>query len=63
MYLYILFDFFINKFRVVLIFAISGACRREELVKLTIDDIDDEKSILIIKIQRIKTTTKPERIL
>lgn len=34
----------------VLILGISGACRREELVKMTIDDVEDVGSILIVKV-------------
>lgn len=34
---------------------ISGACRREELLKVTIDDIEDTGSILIVKIPDTKT--------
>ncbi|CAH1366009.1 unnamed protein product [Tenebrio molitor] len=41
--------------KVVLILGISGACRREELVKLTIDDIEDVGSVLIVKISDSKT--------
>ncbi|CAH1366005.1 unnamed protein product [Tenebrio molitor] len=41
--------------KVVLIFGISGACRREELVKLTIDDIENVGSVLIVKISDSKT--------
>jgi integrase len=33
-----------DSIQVVLILGISGACRREELVKLTIDDIEDKIS-------------------
>lgn len=34
---------------------ISGACRRDELVRMTIDDIEDVGSILIIKLPDTKT--------
>jgi hypothetical protein len=33
-----------DSIQVVLILGISGACRREELVKMTIDDIEDKIS-------------------
>lgn len=39
----------------MLILGISGACRREELVKMTIDDIEDVGSVLIVKIPDSKT--------
>ncbi|XP_023310156.1 uncharacterized protein LOC108906291 [Anoplophora glabripennis] len=35
--------------KVVLILGISGACRREELTKMSGDDIEDKGSILIVK--------------
>lgn len=44
-----------NLLQIVLILGISGACRREELVKLTIDDIEDVGSVLIVKIPDTKT--------
>lgn len=37
------------------ILGIRGACRREELEKLTIDDIEDAGSVLIVKIFDTKT--------
>lgn len=40
--------------KVVLIFGIAGACRREELAKLTIDDVDDKDTILVVKISDTK---------
>ncbi|KAF2895479.1 hypothetical protein ILUMI_10697 [Ignelater luminosus] len=39
----------------VLILGVSDACRREELVNMTIDDIEDVGSILIVKILYSKT--------
>lgn len=39
----------------VLIFGIAGACRRDELVKMTVDDIEDKGSILIVRIPDSKT--------
>ncbi|KAJ8985448.1 hypothetical protein NQ317_017080 [Molorchus minor] len=41
--------------KVVLILGISGACRREELTKMTVDDIEDKDSILIVKLPDTKT--------
>ncbi|KAK5639946.1 hypothetical protein RI129_010757 [Pyrocoelia pectoralis] len=41
--------------KVVLILGISGACRREELTKMTVDDIEDKNSILIVKVPDTKT--------
>ena len=43
--------------KVILIFGIAGACRRDELVKLVMDDIEDKQSILIVKIPDSKTYT------
>lgn len=34
---------------------ITGACRCDELVKLTIDNVEDQRSILIIRIPDSKT--------
>ena len=41
----------------ILIFGIAGACRRDELVKMVIDNIEDKQSILIVKIPDSKTHT------
>jgi lauroyl/myristoyl acyltransferase len=38
---------------------ISGAMRRDELIKMSIDDIKDEHSVLIV-IKRTFTVTNPE---
>ncbi|KAJ8955796.1 hypothetical protein NQ317_000683 [Molorchus minor] len=56
--------------KVVLILGISGACRREELTKMTVDDTEDKDSILIVKltiykknnIQRIFTVSNLDYI-
>ena len=40
--------------KVVAIFGLAGACRREELTKLTLDDIDDKGNMIIITIQDSK---------
>ncbi|KAJ8979008.1 hypothetical protein NQ317_012702 [Molorchus minor] len=37
------------------IFGIAGACRRDELQKLSIDDIEEVGSIIIVKVPRSKT--------
>lgn len=41
--------------KVVLIMGIAGACRRDELVKMTVDDIEDKDSVLIVKVPDSKT--------
>ncbi|KAJ8909977.1 hypothetical protein NQ315_013569 [Exocentrus adspersus] len=41
--------------KVVLILGIAGACRTDELVNLTVDDIEDVGSSLIAKIPNTKT--------
>lgn len=40
-----------------LILGTAGACRRDELVKLTIDDIEDKDTILVVKIHDTKLHT------
>lgn len=53
----------------VLILGVSGACRREELLKMMVDDVEDTGSVLIVKIpdskthsERTFTVTNPEYI-
>jgi hypothetical protein len=41
--------------KVALIMGIAGACRREELALLTIDDVQDLKTALIVNIRESKT--------
>src|SRR3978361_2388515 len=41
--------------KVVLIFGISGACRREELMKMSLDDIEDLDSVLVLTVPDSKT--------
>lgn len=41
--------------KIALIFGICGACRREELYKLTIDDVEDVGSAFIVNIRQTKT--------
>ncbi|KAJ8969631.1 hypothetical protein NQ317_016581 [Molorchus minor] len=41
--------------KVVLILGISDVCRREELTKMTVDDIEDKDSIFIVKVPDTKT--------
>lgn len=41
--------------KVVLIFGIAGACRRDELAKLSINDVEDKESLLIVNISDTKT--------
>lgn len=55
--------------KVLLIIGVSGACRRDELVKMTVDDIQDEGSVVLITVpdtktngQRIFTIINPEYI-
>jgi hypothetical protein len=38
---------------------ISGAMRRDELTKMSIDDIKDEHSVLIVAVPDTKTGIKP----
>ena len=40
--------------QVAVIFGIAGACRREELCQMTLDDIDDVGSALIVKVRNTK---------
>lgn len=44
--------------KVALIFALNGACRRGELYKLNIEDIEDTGSILVITLHDTKTKKK-----
>lgn len=55
--------------KVLLIFGISGACRRDELVKMAVENVNDKGSVLIINIPasktdkpRVFTITNPEYI-
>lgn len=41
--------------QVVLIFGVAGACRREELTKMTIDDVEEAGSIIIVRVPDTKT--------
>ncbi|KAJ3656023.1 hypothetical protein Zmor_015128 [Zophobas morio] len=41
--------------KVVLIMEVFGACRRDELVKMTIKDIEDKDSLLIVQVSVTKT--------
>lgn len=41
--------------KVKLISGITGACRCDELAKLTINDVEDKESLLIVKIPDTKT--------
>ncbi|XP_071562162.1 uncharacterized protein [Temnothorax nylanderi] len=40
--------------KVAMIFGLCGACRREELTQITINDIEDKGSILLVKIPKTK---------
>lgn len=46
--------------KVATIFGLAGACRREELMKITTDDIEDNGNILIVTIPCTKTN-KPRK--
>lgn len=41
--------------KVAAIFGIAGACRREELMKLTVDDVEDKEDLLVVSIKATKT--------
>lgn len=43
--------------KTVLVFGLYGACRRDELLKLTIDDIDDHEKYVLVKLRDTKTHT------
>jgi site-specific recombinase XerD len=40
--------------KVILLFGIYGACRREELVKLSVDDIEDSGKFIVVTLQDTK---------
>ena len=44
--------------KVVAIIAIAGACRRDELVKMSIDDIENSGSVLVIRVPYTKNNRK-----
>lgn len=39
-------------------FGICVACRREELTQITINDIEDQKTILLVKIPKQRITNQ-----
>ncbi|MGH9707116.1 MAG: hypothetical protein ACRD5R_10205, partial [Candidatus Acidiferrales bacterium] len=43
--------------KVATIFGLAGACRREELTKITIDDIEDKQNYIVVKIPDSKNHT------
>ncbi|KAJ8910212.1 hypothetical protein NQ315_014503 [Exocentrus adspersus] len=43
------------KFKVGMIFGVAGACRREELYNLKIEDIEESDRIMIVKLPQTKT--------
>lgn len=43
--------------KVAAIFGLAGACRREELTKMSLDDIDDKGNVLVVKIPDSKNHT------
>lgn len=42
--------------KVALIMGVCGACRRDELVKMAVDDIEEKGRILIIRVPKQKPT-------
>lgn len=42
-------DIYLMK-KVLLIFGLAGACRRDELTKMLVDDVDNKGSMLIVKV-------------
>lgn len=44
--------------KVALIFGIYGACRREELANMSVNDIEDRGSVLVVTIPKTKTNMK-----
>ncbi|PSN48199.1 hypothetical protein C0J52_03578 [Blattella germanica] len=40
--------------KVVMIMGIAGACRREELVKIIIDDVEDGNAFILVELKEIK---------
>ncbi|KAJ8969893.1 hypothetical protein NQ317_013150 [Molorchus minor] len=47
----------VSMFHVILVIGVYGALRRDELLKITIDDIEDNDSIIIIRIPDSKIHT------
>lgn len=43
--------------KVATIFGLAGACRREELTKITLDDIQDKQNLILVKIPDSKNHT------
>ncbi|XP_050295536.1 uncharacterized protein LOC126735541 [Anthonomus grandis grandis] len=43
--------------KVILVMGVFGGLRRDELVKMTIDDIEDRGTVLVIKVPETKTST------
>jgi integrase len=43
--------------KVVVVFGLYGACRRDELLKLTVDDVEDHEKYILVKLHDTKTYT------
>ncbi|KAG5880773.1 hypothetical protein JTB14_015282 [Gonioctena quinquepunctata] len=43
--------------KVVLVMGVFGGLRRKEMVKMTVDDIEDRGAVLLIKVPETKTCT------
>ncbi|KAJ3650059.1 hypothetical protein Zmor_021768 [Zophobas morio] len=41
--------------KVVVVMGLFGGLRRDEMVKLTVDDIEDKGCVIIVKIKKTKT--------
>lgn len=48
------------KFQVVAMFGIAGACRRDEFTKMEVNDVQDNGSMLVVKLPKTKTN-KPRK--
>lgn len=51
-------DFLLCK--VVIVFGLYGACRRDELLKLTVDDIEDHEKYVLVKLQDTRSFIIPD---
>lgn len=40
--------------KVAAIYGLAGACCREELANITVDDIEDKRTLIIVKIPDLK---------
>lgn len=44
-------------FKVALIMGVAGACRKDELLKMKLDDVNDKENVLIVQVPDTKTHT------